>query len=234
MGLVLKLLLIALSPLFISFLLFDRTRHLFDGWLNQMVNACLQPIFVFIFFAFFVALLQASINNILATPVCWTEWMDSIRGTPFAVHYWRFAQRNKEGEWEPFSGTYSFDGGGTAENPIFPIDIMSVLVFLVLAELAGRFNNVVVMIANEIASASTRLSDFQGPLLDWLGQGSPASNAATSGVGSRPTPGGAGTRTFEQEKQFISQNGLFGSVNQSANDAMRSNAGMMATQRTRS
>ena len=44
MSLILKALLFALAPIFLSFLLFVRTRHLFDGWLNQVVNATLQPI----------------------------------------------------------------------------------------------------------------------------------------------------------------------------------------------
>ncbi|MCE2926866.1 MAG: type IV secretion system protein [Rickettsiales bacterium] len=221
MGLVLKMLLIALAPLFIAFLLFDRTRHLFDGWLNQLVNACLQPIFVFLFFAFFVALLQASINNILKTPVCWTEWMDSVRGTPFAVHYWRFAVRNSSGNWEPYSGNYDFTGiPGNATAPIFPIDIMSIIIFLILAELAGRFNNVVTMIANEIASASTKLSDFQGPLSDWMsggsGGGGSGSPAAAGGVGSRPTPGGStgapSAGSFDKARNELAKKGMMDTV----------------------
>lgn len=187
MGLVLKMLLLALSPIFISFLLFDRTRHLFDGWLNQLVNACLQPIFVFVFLAFFISLLQVSLENIMRTPVCWTEWVDSVRGTPFAVHFWRFAVRNSAGEWEPYSGPWSFTGiPGANNSPVFPIDILAVLIFLFLAQLAGRFNSVVVMIANEIASASTNLSNFQGPLSDWF---SGATGASGGGAAGRAIPG---------------------------------------------
>ncbi|MDX2113545.1 MAG: type IV secretion system protein [Alphaproteobacteria bacterium] len=232
MGLVLKMLLIALAPIFITFLLFDRTRHLFDGWLNQMVNACLQPIFVFIFFAFFVSLLKASIDNILKTPVCWTEWMESVRGTPQAFHYWRFAVKNKNGDWEAYSGTYNFDGiADDPKAPIFPIDIMAVLIFLVLAELASRFNNVVVMIASEIASASARLSDFQGPMSDWLnrggGSGGASASAAAAGVGSRPIPGGSSAASMSSSKASIASKGMMGA----AEDGIRERISMLSSKR---
>src|SRR6185436_2324103 len=58
MSLVMKTLLFALAPIFIPCILFTRTRHLFDGWLNQIVNATLQPILLFAFFAFFAILIR--------------------------------------------------------------------------------------------------------------------------------------------------------------------------------
>lgn len=174
MSLVLKTLLIGLGPIFIPMILFARTKPLFDGWLNQLVNASLQPIFLFIFFAFFASLIEASMLNILANPVCWTEWQDSVRGTPFAVHYWRFAIQDPPGSgiWEPYGGLWTWEGNKVEGNTRpFPIDIMHILIFLMLAELAGRFNNVVTMIASDIAAASTNLASMQGPGAEWFGGG---------------------------------------------------------------
>jgi len=171
MSLVLKTLLIALAPIFIPFILFARTRPLFDGWVNQLVNASLQPIFLFIFFAFFAKLIEAAMMNILANPVCWTEWQDSVRGTPFAVHYWRFAIMD-HGNWEPYGGLWSWEGNKVEGNTRpFPIDIMHILIFLILAELAGRFNSIVTMIASDIAAASVNLASMQGPASEWFNPG---------------------------------------------------------------
>jgi type IV secretory pathway VirB6-like protein len=170
MALVLKTLLFGLAPIFLSCLLFNRTKHLFDGWLNQVVNACLQPLFLFIFFAFFTNLILASIDQVLAVPVCWTEAAESVRGSPFHMHFWRFEVHDSGGNYEPYGGGYTFTGPQDApyEGRIFPIDIMAILIFFLLAELANRFNSIIIMVAKELAATSTDLSTMRGALSDWF------------------------------------------------------------------
>jgi type IV secretory pathway VirB6-like protein len=170
MSLILKALLFGIAPIFLSFLLFVRTRYLFDGWLNQIVNATLQPILLFTFLGFFVKLLEVAIDNVLVTPVCWTEWAESMRGTPFSVHYWRFTLCNVAGgaKCEPYGGAWSFDGPQSAKGPIFPIDILGILVLVMLADLCSRFNSIVILIASDLASASTNIASMQGAMGDWL------------------------------------------------------------------
>ncbi len=184
MSLILKALLFGVAPIFLAFILFVRTRYLFDGWLNQIVNATLQPILLFTFLAFFVVLVNVAIDNIFVTPVCWTEWSESLRGSPFSVHYWRFTLCNG-GTCEPYGGAWSFDGPQTATGPIFPIDILGILVLVMLADLASRFNGIVVLIASDLASASTNLASMQGALGDWF------KSANTAGR----QPGGGGVAT---------------------------------------
>ena len=170
MSLVLRTLLFGLAPIFLACLLFNRTRHLFDGWLNQVVNACLQPILLFIFFAFFAKLIEASIDQILYVPVCWTEAAESVRGTPFNMHYWRYGVHNEVGNFEPYGGGWSFTGPQDAayEGRIFPLDLIAVLVFFMLAQLANRFNGVILMVARELAGATTDLSTMQGAFSEWF------------------------------------------------------------------
>lgn len=170
MSMVLRALLFGVAPLFIICLLFQRTRHLFDGWLNQVVNACLQPILLFTFFAFFVVLVTTSIDRILEVPVCWTGVNESMRGTPVDMEYWRYAVEDSSTStgFAPYGGAWDW-GGTQGSSRIFPIDIMAVLVFLILAELGKRFNQVVLMIARDLAGASTDLSRMQGSLSDFFG-----------------------------------------------------------------
>ncbi len=215
MSLVLKTLLFGLAPIFFAFLLFNRTRHLFDGWLNQVVNASLQPILLFVFFAFFAKLIEASIDNLIdytpphkGVPVCWTEWAESVRGSPFSFHWHRFTVPNDSGTstfclnntggkcWEPFGGMWGFTGPQVTNNtatamPVFPIDIMTILIFLILAELAGRFNSIVLMIARDLAGASTDLSSMQGALSDWFSPGKDRSDNLAANLPSRLNPDGS-------------------------------------------
>lgn len=197
MSLILKALLFGIAPIFLSFILFARTRHLFDGWLNQVVNATLQPVLLFTFLGFFIKLIDVSIDNILMTPVCWTEWAESMRGSPFAMHYWRFALCMGGGGTgcEPYGGSWSFDGPQTAQGPIFPIDILAVLVMVMLADLASRFNSIVILIASDLAGASTNLAQMQGALGDMFNKARPG------GGGGRPgAKGGEGGGSLPNDR----------------------------------
>jgi len=211
MSLILKALLFGIAPIFLSFLLFVRTRYLFDGWLNQIVNATLQPILLFTFLAFFVQMLNVAMDNVLTTPVCWTEWAESLRGSPFSVHYWRFTLC-QGGGCELYGGAWSFDGPQSGSGPVFPIDILGILVVVMLADLASRFNSIVILIASDLASASTNLASMSGDLSDWFrktnatggrspdgaevkgGGGLPNQRAAAQ-TGQRITPGVGGRNT---------------------------------------
>lgn len=175
MSLAMKTLLFGLAPIFIPCILFQRTQHLFKGWLDQLVNASLQPILLFMFFAFFIQLISQSMVNILHAPVCWTELPQGWRGSQFTLYYWRFAMPKfgPDGKtalldsagktiYEPYPGEWTWD------QP-FPIDLMTLLTFLILAELASRFNSVVVQIASEIAGAGTSMAGMQGAFSEMFG-----------------------------------------------------------------
>lgn len=189
MSLILKALLFGIAPIFLSFLLFTRTRYLFDGWLNQVVNATLQPILLFTFLGFFVQLISVAIDNILLTPVCWTEWAQSLVGTPFSMHYWRFALcLSGGGDYcQPFSGSWSYDGVKTAagQGPIFPIDILGVLVLLMLADLASRFNSIVTMIASDLSGAATSLAGMQGEIGGLFNKATQKGTQSLGGLGGK-------------------------------------------------
>ncbi len=195
MSLVIKTLLFGIAPLFIICILFNRTRHLFQGWLNQVINASLQPVMLFAFFAFFAKLIEAAMEKILQVPVCWTEAMESVRGTPFHTHYWRFTTESSSGSgvYEPYGGLWTWTGASTPNAPTFPIDIMDVLIFLILAELASRFNSVVLMIARDLANSTTSLATMQGSLSDWMSPVGGRKGGAPGDVGRNVTAGYGGS-----------------------------------------
>lgn len=226
MSLVLRALLFGVAPIFLACMLFGRTKHLFDGWLNQVVNACLQPIFLFIFFAFFVKLMEGSIDNIITydgpaqpPPVAWTTPAETVRGTPFDQNWWRFMIWNPNkvnppdangnpvpnGGYEVYGGSFTWNGPVPTQvvcatppcppppqQPVFPLDLLNILIFFMLAELAGRFNTIVIQIAKDLAAASTDLSSMQGSLSEWFTPGGDKNASAVGNIGSRVGPGGRG------------------------------------------
>jgi len=158
MSVVVTAFLFAVAPIFFIFLLFQRTRNLFDGWVNQLVSATLQPLFLFTFFSFFSAMMWSAITRLLYTPVCWMPPGDVWRGSPFNIYMWRFMIPGQNG-WQMYNGAMSYTGPNVASinAPTFPISIGDVLALVLIAQLAKRFNDVVLHIAREIAGASLQL-----------------------------------------------------------------------------
>ncbi len=152
MSLLLKTLLFGLAPIFIPTILFSRTRHLFDNWLNQLLGASLQPVLLFIFFIFFVQLMEGSLDNILSHPICWTKFPDGFRGSGFEFSFWRFMEfRGGTEGWVMDEKEWTLDKG-------FPIPLISILTLLAIAEIASKFNDVVINIAMQIAQSSVNLN----------------------------------------------------------------------------
>lgn len=218
MAMVLKAFMFAVAPLFIPFILFNRTRHLFDGWLNQVVNACLQPIMLFAFFAFFVGLMSIIISGLLQRPVCWTEWTGSIRGGTQSQFWWRFTIPDGAlGGYAPYGGVWDFTG--TPMGHPFPIDVLTVIAFVMLAELALRFNAMVIEIAKDISGAATNLSGAGGSISEWfvkasnsdVRQGTGGTPGDVLGGGQQPGSRPGGNNNFlGGNGGLFGPNGLFG------------------------
>jgi type IV secretory pathway VirB6-like protein len=151
MSMAMKTLLFGLAPIFIPCILFKRTEHLFHGWLGQVVGASIQPVLLFVFLSFFVNLMDASMINIMHTPVCWSKVPEGLRGSPFQIFFWRFMQRDSSGHWVPREGVL--------DNNSFPMDLVAILTFFILAYLANSFNMVVIQISQSLSSAAGSLHD---------------------------------------------------------------------------
>ena len=208
MALVLRTLLFGLAPLFFVCILFSRTRHLFDGWLNQVVNSCLQPIFLFTFFAFFVQLIKSLLDQLLQTNVCWTGVVGAAAGAPGDMHLWRFALWSCNTEkWEPFDGVWGYTGANNAPQGmvlkpsdcdsgaqnVHPLGIMLPLTLWILSDLAKKFNEIVVQIAKDIAQASTTFAT-NGRFGGGGGGGGSGGGGSGGGKGGGGGKSGGGTK----------------------------------------
>lgn len=180
LSLVAKALLFGMAPIFISFILFERTKYIFQAWVNQLVNYSLQPLFMFAFLSFFIVMMESAIDNILKADLCWTEF-STVEGGAQGQSMWRF--KTKDGK--STGSDFTWDGlaqckqqGGSC--PDFPISIVDGLTFLILVHLAYKFSDVVTQIAAEIAGGGNVLLDkVKGGLAD----------AFAGGGRNKPPPG---------------------------------------------
>lgn len=70
--------LIVLAPIFIPFLLFQRTRSFFESWVRELIGSFIQPIVVLTFAFFMVQLLLNQIYYLFGYGVCTGEWFWNI------------------------------------------------------------------------------------------------------------------------------------------------------------
>lgn len=67
-------LLIAMAPIFIPFMLFERTKDLFEGWLKMMIGHWLQPVILFAMLTLFYVMLLELLYRTVGYRTCWNVW----------------------------------------------------------------------------------------------------------------------------------------------------------------
>jgi type IV secretory pathway VirB6-like protein len=186
---VVRSLLLGLAPIFIVFLLFEKTKQLFSTWLNSLVSTALQPILLFLFLAFFVVMLESATKNMFNTELCYVEFAQGT-GSTNRISGWRFLDpatneaMTGEDTWQGPLACLLRDNGATAGSasaitgssgedcPEFPIKILDVLSFLMLVFLASRFAEVIDRVANELSSTFIAL-DPAGRMDQFMSQRTP-------------------------------------------------------------
>lgn len=187
---VVRSLLLGLAPIFFVFLLFERTKGLFTGWINLLVSFSLNPILLFTFLSFMVVMIQTATVNMMNVELCWATVTQeqSGQGMNKQKQFWRFLDKTKNPP-EPVLLDWDFDGSqqcriasGAAvgqDCPQFPIKIIDVLTFFLLVWLAMRFSEVIERISNELSSAVASLS-ADTKLMHYLSKDDNAASSAPS------------------------------------------------------
>lgn len=148
--------LFALSPIFFLFLLFRRTANLFEGWLNMTLSFTIQPILLFAFLSFFIAIVTASLDQITSTvDWCWVPLEGSSEGSFLELHWWQPIMLNGD---VVTGGVWGLFGYMNNRNIIFPIDLMDVMFFLLSSYIAWQYSRFVTQIATELSSSGLRIS----------------------------------------------------------------------------
>lgn len=164
MSLVAKALLFGLAPIFITCIMFQRTKQLFDGWLSQLINYSLQPIFLFAFLGFYAKLIEGAMQALFKTNFCW--------GCVYSLPIGCISGFKPQIGGKIIDGLNISAAGMTVPSASgvdvtipwsqFPISVVDVLIFYLLANIAWRYCDVVVRLAQEIAGSSVYLTNMTG------------------------------------------------------------------------
>ena len=146
--------LLGIGPIFIIFLLFDKTKQLFNNWLNVLISMSLQPILLFTFLSFMLVMLESSMRNMMNVELCWLE-TEAPEGTNAQKAEWVFMDPNTGQplifDWTS-QGNVACTETQNGDCQEFPLHIIDVLTFLILVWLTQRFSTVIDRIASELSS----------------------------------------------------------------------------------
>ncbi|HEU5046563.1 MAG TPA: type IV secretion system protein [Rickettsiales bacterium] len=134
--------LFGLAPIFVTFILFDRSKNLVVGYVNAVLGFFFQPVLLFAFLGFYATLFTNSLIAMLfKADYCYIPFLDLVL---FKVPF-----------WQPVNAQNNLAGlKGWIGNP--PMDIVDVLYFLLLAHLGKN-------LAKFIEQLSQKITDSQGP-----------------------------------------------------------------------
>jgi len=160
---VVRSLMLGLAPIFIVFMLFEKTKQLFMVWLNTLVSTMLQPVLMFIFLAFFIGMIDNASRNLFGTiELCWSEF-EVASGSTNKFSNYRFVDKSDPANPKIITDQMTFFGPlscklqGKNDCPEFPVKIIDLLTFLLLVFLASRFAEVIDRIANELSGTFVSL-----------------------------------------------------------------------------
>jgi type IV secretory pathway VirB6-like protein len=195
---VMRSLMLGVAPLFIVFLLFDKTKQLFSGWVNILVLLSLRPILYFTFISFFLVMLISSTTNMMGgNELCWVAYKGA-KGGDNKLSFWKFKDKDgnfsdiAESDWDGLV-TCRLNGGkqpdGSPCKP-FPLNIVDILSFLILVFVAGKFATVTESISNEISNSYLNIDQQARAELRGLAGGERGGNQANRNAANAPPPTG--------------------------------------------
>jgi type IV secretory pathway VirB6-like protein len=163
-------LLLIVAPIFLSFMLFERTRPLFDSWVKNLINYTLQPVLVFTALSIFNIFVYTAIYTLLNYRVCWTNvwWLDiGASGASPLVHV-------------PLINFYMPDNPVTGAS--VPIQLFMILIFIIICNAMLHFIDWMAEMAAEMTTTvkGTALSKQSAKVLN--GAIDTAKAIATAGV----------------------------------------------------
>jgi len=165
LALIARFLLYALAPLFIVFALFDQTKSIFQGWLEQVINFTLQPIFVFAFISMYHQLINGFMGSIIldkTMAVCFRPFLE-VGGGFFPILWF-----------------YRLGGGAAGQAVIqgsdadLPFNIWAIISMVFLAMLMKSMMRWSVEVAGRLSGGVATVGNLPVKGVDMLKQGAAA------------------------------------------------------------
>lgn len=151
---------LSLAPIFLTFLFFKRTQHIFEGWLNVILSFIFQISFLFAFLGFFVVIISMSMLNFMQIQWCFVEIDTIIVGLPAKITLPRpYLIQDATGNIIPLGdGAWGLFGFLNNPNRQFPLDLIDVLFFVLSSYVAWNYSRYVPQFAATFANAGIQLS----------------------------------------------------------------------------
>jgi len=155
-------LLLVVSPIFITMILFEKTFNYFEQWINNLISYTFQPVFVFTALAIFNVFVFSTLYYLLSYRVCWTNI--------FVYH------------WSIFDIAFFFylpDGSHidpyvrqvTGFSATMPIGAFMILIFLIIITSMDKFVNWMADLAARISGApDSSLGEASGAMMSSVGK----------------------------------------------------------------
>ncbi|NDB81811.1 MAG: type IV secretion system protein [Alphaproteobacteria bacterium] len=143
--------LVSIGPLFISFSLFNFSRNLFEGWINQIAKALIEPILICTGMAIFTKLIVVYIDKVLAYSVCFKCAMPFTVGSVGEAIYPTMPAAFKNIE---IFCLYWFTPWGMSSNlGVMSLSFSDILALLLLGLFSYSYVSVASSVAQEITGA---------------------------------------------------------------------------------
>ncbi len=230
-ALLMRYLLYSLAPIFIIFALFNETKSFFDGWIKQIINFSLQPIFIFAFIGMLHAVIRGFLDSsgftntagnlgsagvsastiggvlnadTIGHKVCWKPIV-TMAGGPFReIYWWRICD----------SGQNVIDFNGTTDFPFNVWYMIGMLVVFVLlkdmmrwsVDMAGRISGGFTSAASVSPYGMGEMKAMGGIAAGWAVGG-------VAGAGKMAKGAAFGQRTTGSRSPFNRTGGLYGAAN---------------------
>ena len=127
--------LIAVSPIFLASIMFQRTKGLFDGWMKALINYGLQPVFLFGFLSLLCEIALTFMHQVVDYSVCYRcMWEITLAFLKICLF----------GSIMPFGATRGYDLSSVAGSPDvgfmgIPFSIFSLLMLWLISHSIETF-----------------------------------------------------------------------------------------------
>lgn len=147
-------LLLFLAPIFIPFMLFERTRSMFDGWIKQLMSFSLQPILLFMLLSIFNVFIYSVFVALLSFTVCWSCVaeldlpLNDLLG--ISENFDKFCLA------ENYKGWGAADGQGLGTKLTnSPVGLFMILIYLIMVNAMMKFTDWIVSVSQSLTAGSS-------------------------------------------------------------------------------
>jgi type IV secretory pathway VirB6-like protein len=147
-SIVMVALLLIMAPLCISFLMFNKTKAIFDSWIKLLASFALQPVLLIMLLSIFNVFLLLSLYDILNFTACFT----CVWNTELPL-------------FGKFCGLYGYSPWGIDPSLNIaqkltrtPVGLIYALIFVILTNIMTKFSQFVETLASELSAEGTGTS----------------------------------------------------------------------------